>query len=57
MREGNGEQRRRDFHEHQETLFVRHILPKANEIVKTSEQIIKSIYPFDLVPAAPSRTL
>ena len=55
MREG--EQRRRDFHETQETLFVRHILPKANEIVKTSEQVIKSIYPFDLVPPTPSHTL
>jgi len=36
-------------------LPIKHILPKANEIVKTAEQVIKTIYPFDQVPPLPSR--
>jgi len=38
-------------------LQIRHILPKANEIVKTAEQVIKSIYPFELIPPLPSKYL
>jgi hypothetical protein len=34
-----------------ETL-IKHVLPKANEIVKTAEQVIKSIYPF-VMPSSP----
>lgn len=36
-------------------LQIKHILPKANDIVKTADQNIKCIYPFDLVAAAPSK--
>lgn len=36
-------------------LQIKHILPKANEIVKTAEQNIKSLYPYDLIPSTPSK--
>lgn len=31
-------------------LPLAHILPKANEIVNTSEQHLNTIYPFTLIP-------
>lgn len=31
-----------------QTAIVRHILPKANEIVDTAQEDFKSIYPFEL---------
>jgi hypothetical protein len=36
-------------------MQIRNILPKANEIVNTSEQVINSIYPFDIIPPLPSK--
>ena len=40
---------------HQEQILpLKHILPKANEIVYTSQEQIKTIYPFDLIPPIPS---
>lgn len=55
MKEWERDSRNYRMIEHTTELPIKHILPKANEIVKTAEQVIKTIYPFDQVPSLPSR--
>lgn len=55
MKDNDREIKRRKVPENQFDLQIKHILPKANEIVKTAEQVIKSLYPYELCPPTPSR--
>lgn len=51
------EEAKRQRHKDHYDLPLTHILPKANEIVNTSEQHLNTIYPFTLTPPQPSSYL
>lgn len=51
------EEAKRQRHKDHYDLPLTHILPKANEIVNTSEQHLNTIYPFTLTPPQPSNYL